>query len=58
MNLWMEVIDFFLREEKSHVLHFWQTCDLNNLLSHALEKLRDELKDYKDGKETTNSNTL
>ena len=34
----------FLREEKSHALYFWQTCDLNNLLSHALEKLSDEVR--------------
>ena len=32
------------REEKSHALHFWKTCDLNDLLSHALEKLRDEVR--------------
>ena len=34
----------FLREEKSHALCFWQLCDLNNLLSHTLAKLSDEVR--------------
>ena len=39
MNLRMDTIGNFLREEKYHTSCFWQMCDLNNLLSHALAKL-------------------
>ena len=46
MNLWMKTVEKKLREEKSYVLCFWQTCDLNNTLSHALEKLSDEVRVY------------
>ena len=33
-----------LREEKPHVLYFWQTCDVNYLLAHTLAKLSDEVR--------------
>ena len=48
MNLWMETTcRFFLREEKPHVLCFWQTRDLSSSSSHALAKLSDEVRvDY------------
>ena len=34
----------FLREEKSHVLCFWQMIDENDSLTHALAKLSDEVR--------------
>ena len=32
----------FLRQHESHVLHYWQFFDDNDLLSHSLAKLSDE----------------
>ena len=41
----METTDrFFYGKKNPHVLYFWQTCDLNNLLSHTLAKLSDEVR--------------
>ena len=34
----------FLREEKSHMLCFWQLIDENDLLAHSLAKLSDEVR--------------
>ena len=34
----------FLREIKPHVLYFWQLNDENNMLSHSLARLSDDMK--------------
>ena len=55
----------FLREEKSHVLCFWQMIDDNDLLTHTLAKLSDEVRvdcdnvpNARETKKTYNTNKL
>ena len=47
----------FLRDEKSHILYFWQLIDENDLLAHSLAKLSDEVRVDSDNVPNTMENT-